>query len=76
MYRKYVIAGNYDQYRRWMREQNAHPDAAVYVRSPVDLFGLDPAGGEIELVGEYWKSEAYDSVALARFQSHPRAMTG
>jgi len=68
MFKPYVIAGSYDQYKAWMRRTNTHPDAAVFLCKFLQLDEHCHESGEVLYVGEYWNSPLYDTDALKRFE--------
>lgn len=43
--RKYVIAGNYQQYKQWLNETNRSPNEFVYVDGVQNLIGLQEVHG-------------------------------
>lgn len=49
---KIVIAGNYRQYKNYLRENNLTPQQARYVDMPEKLRGL--RGAEVVKYGEWW----------------------
>lgn len=59
--RKLIIAGSHAQYRDWLVRNHASPRAAVEIRRPMDLCGIDAEDDEIVLVGTYRDNPAYQS---------------
>lgn len=53
---KIVIAGNYDQYRRWLIENDLCPLDATYISSNEQLMGLELSEDDIVYVGTYFDS--------------------
>lgn len=52
---KLVIAGNYQQFREWLRETGTNPRDARFVDRMEQVKGM--RGAEIILYGEYWQNE-------------------
>lgn len=55
---KIVIAGNYNQYKNYLRENNLTPQEARYVSTPDVLRGLHNV--EVVKVGEWWLNPCAD----------------
>ena len=55
---KIVIAGNYRQYKDYLRENNLTPQQARYVDMPEKLRGLH--GVEVVKYGEWWLNPCAD----------------
>jgi hypothetical protein len=56
-----VVAGNYQQYRHYLRKEKIHPAHATYVMEERHLLGVD---GEYVLVGTWWENKTVKSGLL------------
>ena len=60
--RKLVVAGNYDQYMQWLRDENEKKSECVYVTRPKDIAGIRRGQCKLIFTGEYEKNEMYEEV--------------
>lgn len=58
-----VIAGDYRQFQNWFSFQKRLKgfENCKYIDSIDALYGYEPKGIKIILIGEYWKNRAYNS---------------
>ena len=45
IFMRYVVAGNYDQFKKWLRETNRSPSEYAYVSCVQNLIGLSEIEG-------------------------------
>lgn len=63
---KIVLAGNYDQYLTWLRENNVSHRDAIYADSEQRLRGLEFSERDIVRTGWYWKSPVSEAFLRSR----------
>lgn len=57
-----VIAGNHDQYLRWLFENGKTSREAKYISSAEMVAGLGPHNAMVEFVGETHRNSRYDDI--------------
>lgn len=50
-----VLAGNFQEYARFMADRGFGPSRAIYVDRPERVMGLELAEQEIYVVGTFWE---------------------
>lgn len=65
---KIIIAGNYHQYKDYLREHNLPPWTAVHLYSVKQLMGLHGCDCEIIRTGEWWENPCIDTPELGLFE--------
>ena len=63
---KLVVAGNYNQYKHYLRDNNLTPAEAKYIANEGQLMGYTEA--EIILYGSWWESPACEAAQRLREQ--------
>lgn len=58
---KLVVAGNYAQYKNYLRDENLTPAEAKYVSNPEVMQGYIDTEIEIVLYGSWWESPSADA---------------
>lgn len=62
---KLVIAGSYEQYRNWVRENRVPESGVMYVSDVRNLVGL--RGCDVEYVGTWTDSQVFKDHDLATY---------
>jgi hypothetical protein len=67
----YVIAGNYDEYYKWITQRDLHHQDWRYISRAQDIRGIENPGG-IFIGTWYERPDAYDIIAQLRICSRQR----
>ncbi len=65
---KVVIAGNYREYRDWLRENNLCERDARYIDCNEKLMGLELAAEDVIKTGQWWLSEVDETLLKTRIR--------
>jgi hypothetical protein len=66
---QYIISGNYDQYKRWIRERGLNNTEFIFVAAPDALRGIENPGGRF--IGTWYERKDIEEI-LARLLAASR----
>jgi hypothetical protein len=72
MRKKVVIAGNYDEFLYWCRENYIFPNQAIYADSDEKLRGLELSQEDIIYTGQHWNSKIDRVILKSRIRERSR----
>ena len=68
-----VLAGNYEQYRQWLRDNNHHSKVAVYGADAEQIFGIEVS--KVVTTGTFWeRNGASELYALAKLRERTESL--
>ena len=67
----YIIAGNYDEYAKWINQKGLHHQDWRYISRAQDIRGIENPGG-IFIGTWYQRPDAFDIIAQLRVCSRER----
>ncbi len=70
---KVVIAGNYQQYRNWLKQSGLTESEARFIQFNDQLYGLELSPDDVVYVGEYWKSPVDRLLLSSRIRFPPKS---